>query len=302
MNNKFLNEKYFLSFVPTLFLTIFFLIPVIIMLVVAFRIPGDYGALSPIIVNNHAKLQFNLTGENFNYVFNNWLIWKLFFRSVVYSLITTIICLILGYPLALLIAKANKKIQNTLLLLIIIPFWSNFLIRIYAWMIILGPQASLTRMINRLLNFFGYDSVNLIYSSFAVILCLVYINLPFMVLPLYANLEKHDNSLVEVSRDLGATKIKSLWQITIPLSAGGIFSGSALVFIPCMGMFVVPDLVGNNCSMMIGNLIKQQFLEIMNWPMGSVSSILMTVTVSLIVALIGIIFLKKLNYANHKTI
>jgi spermidine/putrescine transport system permease protein len=155
-------------------------------------------------------------------------------------------------------------------------------------MIILGPQSGVSYLINSVLEMFGFAPFNLLYSSFAVIACLVYINLPFMVLPLYANLEKHDEALIEASRDLGATKNEAFWKITVPLSLPGIMAGSALIFIPCIGMFVVPELVGNNCSFMIGNLIKQQFLQTMNWPLGSVTSIIMTLSVLTVSLLVGI--------------
>ncbi|MFO0319129.1 MAG: ABC transporter permease, partial [Neisseriaceae bacterium] len=217
-----------------------------------------------------------------------------------YSIITTVCCLILGYPLAMLIARSSKKTRDFLLLLVIIPFWSCFLIRIYAWMIILGPQSIVNHAINYVITSLGFAPVNLLYSSFAVVICLVYINLPFMILPLYANLEKHDHSVVEASRDLGATRIQSFMQITIPLSMPGILAGSALVFIPSIGMFVVPELIGNNCSLMIGNLIKQQFLQTMNWPLGSVTSIVMTLIVLSIAGIAAILARKAggLKYAN----
>ncbi len=187
-----------------------------------------------------------------------------------------------------------------MLLLVIIPFWSSFLIRVYAWMIILGPQSGVSHAINFVVTALGFAPVDLLYSSFAVVACLVYINLPFMVLPLYANLEKHDIALIEASRDLGATKSESFWQITMPLSLPGILAGSGLVFIPCIGMFVVPELVGNNCSLMIGNLIKQQFLQTMNWPLGSVTSIIMTLSVLSVSLAVGLMFkrLGGLKYAS----
>lgn len=294
------KEKLVLSLPPIIYLTVLFLIPTLLMIFIAFRQPGDYGGVAPLVNHQNGHTSLNLTLDSFQYVFSNSFIWKLFIRSVFFSLLTTILCLIIGYPLALLIAKSNKKYRDLLLLLVIIPFWSNFLIRVYAWMMILGPNSALSKLVNYALSLFGFAPVDLLFSSFAVVICLVYINLPFMVLPLYANLEKHDNSLIEACRDLGGTNFQSFWNITIPLSLPGILAGCGLVFIPCIGMFVVPELVGNNCSMMIGNLIKQQFLQTMNWPLGSVTSIIMTLSVLAISLFVGFMASKSggLKYAS----
>lgn len=270
------------------------------MVFIAFRVPGSYGGVEPLLVHTSGHLRLNMSLESFQFALFSHFIWQLFFRSLWFSILTTVCCLILGYPLALLVAKSNKKYRDILLLLVIIPFWSCFLIRIYAWMIILGPESGVNHLINYVVQFLGYPAVNLLYSSAAVVICLVYINLPFMILPLYANLEKHDEALIEASRDLGASRFQSFCKVTIPLSLPGILAGSALVFIPSIGMFVVPELVGNNCSLMIGNLIKQQFLQTMNWPLGSVTSIVMTALVLCISLIVGVFAsrLKGMKYAN----
>lgn len=295
------QEKWVLSLPPAIYLVFLFLIPTLLMVFIAFREPGDYGGVAPLLIKDPTTGQnvINLTFDGFKYAFTNSFIWKLFFRSILFSVITTFFCLIIGYPLALLIAKSSKKYRDLLLLLVIIPFWSNFLIRVYAWMIILGPSSGLSHTVDYILGLFGYGPVDLLFSSAAVVICLVYINLPFMILPLYANLEKHDGSLIEACRDLGGTNRDAFWQVTIPLSLPGIFAGCGLVFIPCIGMFVVPELVGNTCSMMIGNLIKQQFLQTMNWPLGSVTSIVMTLSVLGISLFVGFIASKSrgLKYA-----
>ncbi len=287
LKNRFITERNLLSVPPLSYLLVFFLVPTLVMVLVAFREPGDYGGVMPLITQVGDKLHFSLTLDGFKFAFSNMLIWHLFLRSLGFSLLATVFCLLIGYPLAMLIAQSHKKYRDLLLLLVIIPFWSCFLIRVYAWMIILGPDSGVSVVVNTLLGFFGYASVELLHTQVAVLICLVYINLPFMVLPLYANLEKHDHGLIEASRDLGATHLKTFLQITLPLSLPGILAGSALVFIPCMGMFVVPELVGNTDSLMIGNLIKQQFLESMNWPVGSVTSIILTVLVLWVSALIA---------------
>jgi spermidine/putrescine transport system permease protein len=294
-------EKWILAVPPTLYLIALFFLPISLMIFIAFREPGEYGGVLDIIVkNSHGNNHLNLTFDWFLFVIHNSFIWKLFLRSIIFAIITTLICLFIGYPLALLIARSRQKYREILLLLIIIPFWSNFLIRIYAWMILLGPGSVINSFSTLITRTIGLPNVDLLYSTFAVILCLVYINLPFMILPLYANLEKHDYQLIEASRDLGATAIESFFKVTIPLSLPGIFAGCALVFIPCLGMFVIPELVGNNCSMMIGNLIKDQFLQTMHWPLGSVTSILMTMGVLAIVLLTMIIMrlIGKVKYVS----
>ena len=295
------KEKWVLSLPPVVYLVCLFLIPTLLMILIAFREPGDYGGVAPILAQNAAgQTTLNLTLDGFIYAFSNSFIWKLFFRSMWFSIITTFACLLIGYPLALLIARSKKKYRDLLLLLVIIPFWSNFLIRVYAWMIIMGPTSGLSHAVNFVLGLLGYPPVDLLFSSAAVVICLVYINLPFMILPLYANLEKHDYALLEACRDLGGTNRDAFWQVTIPLSMPGILAGCGLVFIPCIGMFVVPELVGNTCSMMIGNLIKQQFLQTMNWPLGSVTSIVMTLSVLAISLFVGVMASRSrgLKYAS----
>ena len=296
-----LKEKWVLSLPPTIYLLGLFLLPTLLMLFIAFRQPGDYGGVAPLLIkNSNGTSSLNLTLDSFHYAFTNPFIWKLFLRSMLLSITTTLLCLLIAYPLALLIAKSSKKYRDFMLLLVIIPFWSNFLIRVYAWMILLGPNSTLSNLVNYVRRILGLAPVDLLFSTAAVIICLVYINLPFMILPLYANLEKHDPALLEASRDLGASKTSSFWQITIPLSLPGILAGCGLVFIPCIGMFVIPELVGNNCSMMIGNLIKQQFLQTMNWPLGSVTAIVMTLAVLTISLIVGKLASKSngLKYAS----
>ena len=182
------------------------------------------------------------------------------------ALATTLLCILLAYPLAWLIAKSPKSRRDFLVLLVILPFASNFLVRIYAWIMILGPAG-------------------LLYTPVAVIAGLVYVHLPFMLLPLYTNLEKHDPALLEAAQDLGAGAWTRFWRVTFPLSLPGIFSGSALVFIPVLGMFAVPELLGGTGDILIGNLIKEQFLDNRDWPLGSALSILLTGCVLVLAAL-----------------
>ena len=265
--------KWLVSAPPLVYLLFFFAIPTLIMVLASFRTPGEFGGLSPLVEDG--KLDLNL--DSYVRFFTESVYAQIFVKSVWYALLTTLFCLLLAYPLAALIARSPKKYRDLLLLLVILPFWSNFLIRVYAWMIILGPNAALARAVNGVLAWFGHEPVPLLFSSFAVLVCLVYVHLPFMVLPLYANLEKHDQALLDAAQDLGASGWQRFWRITFPLSLPGVYAGAALVFIPALGIFAIPDILGGPEDSLIGNVIKQQFLETRDWPFGSVLSIVLTV-------------------------
>jgi spermidine/putrescine transport system permease protein len=258
---------------PLLYLLVFFAIPSLIMVLASFRTPGEFGGLAPLI--EEGRLDLNL--DSYARFFSEPIYAQIFLKSVWYALLTTLFCLALAYPLAALVAKSRKRYRDLLLLLVILPFWSNFLIRVYAWMIILGPNAALAKSVNGVLAWFGHEPVPLLFSSFAVLVCLVYVHLPFMVLPLYANLEKHDQALLDAAQDLGANAWQRFWRITFPLSLPGVYAGAALVFIPALGIFAIPDILGGPEDSLIGNVIKQQFLETRDWPFGSVLSIVLTV-------------------------
>jgi spermidine/putrescine transport system permease protein len=258
---------------PLAYLLLFFAIPSLIMVLASFRTPGEFGGLAPLF--EEGELDLNL--DSYARFFSESIYAQIFAKSVWYALLTTLFCLALAYPLAALIAKSERRYRDLLLLLVILPFWSNFLIRVYAWMIILGPNAALARTVNGVLAWFGHEPVPLLFSSFAVLVCLVYVHLPFMVLPLYANLEKHDQALLDAAQDLGANAWQRFWRITFPLSLPGVYAGAALVFIPALGIFAIPDILGGPEDSLIGNVIKQQFLETRDWPFGSVLSFVLTV-------------------------
>jgi len=266
--------KWLVSGPPLLYLVVFFAVPSLIMVLASFRTPGEFGGLAP-LRDADGNLDLNL--ESYARFVTEPLYWEIFLKSFWYALLTTLICLVMAYPLAVLIARSDRKYRDLLLLLVILPFWSNFLIRVYAWMIILGPNAAFARAVNATLALFGIEPVSLLFSAFAVLVCLVYVHLPFMVLPLYANLEKHDQTLLDAAQDLGANAWQRFWRITFPLSLPGVYAGSALVFIPAFGIFAIPDILGGPNDSLIGNVIKQQFLETRDWPFGSVLSIVLTV-------------------------
>jgi len=266
--------KWLVSGPPLAYLVVFFALPTLIMVLASFRTPGEFGGLAPLVGEDG---RFDLNLESYARFFTDTIYAEIFLKSVGYALLTTLLCLTLAYPLAALIARSAKQYRDVLLLLVILPFWSNFLIRVYAWMIILGPQAALARGVNGVLAALGHEPVPLLFSSFAVLVCLVYVHLPFMVLPLYANLEKHDQALLDAAQDLGANTWQRFWRITFPLSLPGVYAGAALVFIPALGIFAIPDILGGPDDSLIGNVIKQQFLETRDWPFGSVLSIVLTV-------------------------
>jgi spermidine/putrescine transport system permease protein len=265
---------------PLLFLLIFFVAPSIIMVLSSFRFPGEFGGLAPLAApEGKAGGEFGFTAEAYQFLFSDVVYAEIFLKSFGIAMAATLICLVMAYPLALLIARSEKRYRNLLVLLVVLPFASNFLIRIYAWMIILGPESGFSHFVNAILGAFGIPPVTLLFSPFAVLVGMVYVHLPFMVLPLYTNLEKHDLSLLDAAQDLGATAWQRFWRVTWPLSLPGIYSGSALVFIPVLGMFDVPDILGGTGDILIGNLIKDQFLGTRDWPFGSALSIMLTLAV-----------------------
>ena len=194
--------------------------------------------------------------------------------SVRLASLSTLVCLAVGYPFAYRIAKAAPKWRPWLLLLVIIPFWTNSLIRTYALILIIGAQG----MVNKLLLSLGLISIpiEMMYTDFAVFVGLTYTLLPFMVLPLYASIEKLDPSLVYAAKDLGAGSLRAFWHITLPLTLPGIVAGCILVFLPGLGCFYIPEILGGAKNMLLGSFIKNQFLVANNWPLGAAASFVLT--------------------------
>lgn len=248
--------RWAVSLPPTLYLLAFFLLPALIVIATSFREPGEFGGLAPVALPG---LQ-GITLESYRFFFSDTIYLEVFARSFMIAALATLICIVMAYPLAWLIARSSQKRRDLLVLLVILPFASNLLIRIYAWIMLLGP-------------------LNLLFSPLAVVLGMVYVHLPFMVLPLYVNLETHDPALLEAAQDLGAGAWTRFWRVTLPLSMPGIFAGSVLVFIPVLGMFAVPELLGGTGDLLIGNLIKEQFLDNRDWPFGAALSLLLTAAV-----------------------
>jgi len=293
--------RWLLSGVPLLFLLLFFIAPSLIIVFTSFRFPGEFGGLAPLIAPmGTVDVEHGLTLEAYQFFFSDTLYVRVFIKSLQVAVVTTLICLIMSYPLALLIARSKERLRNIMLLLVVLPFASNFLIRIYAWVIILDPESVLSYFINLILNLVGISPVTFLFSPFAVLLGMVYVHLPFMILPLYINLEKHDPILLDAAQDLGASHWKCFWYITWPLSISGVSSGIVLVFISALGMFAVPDILGGTGDILIGNLIKDQFISTRDWPFGAVLSIMLALTILLIIGL-GAYFLRRLRKRNYAT-
>jgi spermidine/putrescine transport system permease protein len=288
--------KWLVSGPPFLFLLLMFIVPGMIMVLASFRYPGEFGGLAPLVATDPDTLH-GVTLETYQFFFSDFIYTEIFLKSILMALATTLICLVMAYPLALLIARSPRRSRDLMVLLVILPFASNFLIRIYAWMIVLGPQSALNQLVNGTLHLFGAGPVQLLFSPFAVLIAMVYAHLPFMVLPLYTNLVKHDPTLLDAAQDLGANAWQRFWRVTFPLSLPGVFSGSALVFIPALGVFVIPEILGGTGDMLIGNLIKEQFLSTRDWPFGSTLSIMLTIAVLLIAWLTAKLGTRRGHYA-----
>lgn len=260
-----LKNLLILLFPATIWLLLFFVIPLIIVLIYSFLERGTYGGV---------VWQFNL--GNYQRL-TQGIYWSIFWRSLLMAFITTIICLLISYPLAFFIATRRPPWRNILLMLVIIPFWTNFLVRTYAWIILLRTEGVFNTILQNL--HLTNEPLTLLFTPFAVTVGLVYGYLPFMILPLYTTIERFDFSLLEAAQDLGANDLRTFLRVIIPLTMRGIIAGCLLVFIPAFGAFITPDILGGAKTMMVGNLIQNQFIEARNWPFGSALSILLMVIV-----------------------
>lgn len=243
---------------PAVALIVLFGVPLLLVLAVSFASRGTYGGI-----------EWAMTLGNYSSIADP-LYLHIFWRSLWLAVVTTVLCLVMGFPLAYVMARTPKRWQGLLLLLVIIPFWTNFLVRTYAWMFILRTEG----LLNQALMALGLtgEPLNLLFTDTAVLIGLVYGYLPFMILPLYATLERLDRSLVEAAWDLYAKPWQVFTRVILPLSKPGVIAGCVLVFIPSLGAYVTPDLLGGARTMMIGNLIQHQYLGVRDWPFGSALS------------------------------
>lgn len=208
---------------------------------------------------------------------------KVFIRSLWLALVSTLLCILVGYPTAYIISKVKASKQGILILLFILPMWMNFLLRTYAWMAILGKNG----IINTLLNSLGFGHINILYTDAAVLLGMVYNFLPFMVLPIYTILSKMDKDLINAARDLGANGFQVFTKVIFPLSLPGVASGITMVFMPAVSTFVISKLLGGGKIMLVGNLIEQQFMTVGDWNFGSAVSIFMMILILISMALMN---------------
>jgi putrescine transport system permease protein len=259
--------------IPLFWLLLFFLVPFIIVFKISFsEVRLAMPPYAPLFQWLNGMPVPKLHLNNYAFLFTE----PLYISSYLYSLkvaaVSTLCCLLIGYPMAYAIAHASPTWRNVLLMMIVLPFWTSFLLRVYAWIGLLKNNG----VINNILLYFGliHQPLPLLQTDFAVYIGIVYSYLPFMILPLYANLEKHDNTLLEAAADLGAHPVTAFLRITLPQSVAGIVAGSLLVFIPAVGEYVVPSLLGRTDQLMIGRILSDEFFENRDWPVASAVAIL----------------------------
>ena len=272
--------KRFVIGVPYLWLIVFFLLPFLILLYISFVDMGnDINPFKPIWDTQTGLLK--LKYENYGSIFRSsdggalfqTLYIEAYLRSLWYALCTAVLCLVVGYPFAYFLARSPASVRPALLMMVMLPFWTSFLLRVYAWKGILADQG----VLNRALMALGFtaEPIQLLYTDVSMLVGMTYVYLPFMVLPLYANLVKMDFRLLEAAHDLGASPFKAFWLVTVPLSRAGIIAGFMLVFIPCVGEFVIPSLLGGPENIMIGRVVWDEMFTSNNWPRASALAVVM---------------------------
>ena len=275
------NWKKLVIFIPFVWLLVFFLAPFFIVLKISVAEALIASPpFSPLFDwANDGVMQIKVIFDNYTYLWEDELYLQTYLSSLKISTISTILCLLIGYPIAYAIVTSSQTVKYILLLLVILPFWTSFLLRVYAWMGILADQG----LLNDFLIWIGLidQPIRLLYSEFAVYLGIVYTYLPFMILPLYANMEKLDLTLNEAAADLGARPLKTFITVTLPLTIPGIIAGSLLVFIPATGEYVIPDLLGGGNVQMIGRLLYNEFNLNHDWPVASAVGIVLLVVLVL---------------------
>lgn len=260
-----------LSYPYSVWMAIFIVVPLFLVLLYSFT-DGD--------IHNLADLRFSF--ESYKRVLEPIYL-KVIMNSFVLAAVSTLFCLVLGYPVALIVARANPKVRGMLVMFLIVPMWMNFLLRTYAWMSILSPNGFL----NRVLELVGLPRLEIMPGRTAVLLGMIYNFLPFMVLPIYTVLSKIDKNVIEAADDLGANKIKTFLRVILPLSIPGVVSGITMVFLPAVSTFVISGLLGGGKTPLIGDLIEQQFMWEGNWHFGSSLSIILMVMILLSMAIMS---------------
>lgn len=266
--------------VPYVWLVVFFMLPFLILLYISFVDMGnDISPFKPIWDSQTGLLK--LKYENYYSIFQSsdggglfqTIYIEAYMRSIWYALCTAVLCLVMGYPFSYFIARSAPSLRPALLMMVMLPFWTSFLLRVYAWKGILADQGVLNQMLLAL----GLitEPMQMLYTDVSMLVGMTYVYLPFMVLPLYANLVKMDIRLLEAAYDLGASPFKAFWLVTVPLSKAGIIAGFMLVFIPCVGEFVIPSLLGGPENIMIGRVVWDEMFTSNNWPRASALAVVM---------------------------
>ena len=284
MNELFSGRRAVIA-APYLFLLVFFLLPFLIVGKISVS-EMDGLAFKDLFSFNDGALAINVRFGNYIALTQDALYFNTYLASLRYALATTVLCLLIGYPFAYFMARARATLQPALLMLVMLPFWTSFLLRVYAWRGLLTEGGWVAEVITRsgidqALLSLGLISAQgqLMHTPFSLVLGMTYTYLPFMILPLYGNLSKLDLRLLEAAADLGATPWEAFWNITVPLSKAGIIAGAMLVFIPCVGEYVIPELLGGPETLMIGRVLWDEFFSNNDWPMASSVAVVMVLLI-----------------------
>lgn len=283
------SEKYqhrLVVSVPMLWFLVFLVVPFLFVLAISFTVPADgTPPFSRIFQYSDKAVYIALHLSNYTQALYSKLTYIALFDSIKVAFITTFLCILIGYPMAFALSQMKTKAQQFFLILIIIPYWTSFLLRTYAWVTLFGNH-----QLNAFLMELGLPSMALLYNNFSMYLGMVYCYLPFFVLPLYATLVKLDPILSNAAADLGAKPVKIFFKITVPLSMPGLIAGSLLVFIPAIGEVVVPQIMGGMDSVMIGNVIWEQFFTANNWGASAATSIIL-----LVILIIPVLWIQRIQ-------
>jgi putrescine transport system permease protein len=268
--------------VPLTFLLIFFLLPFLVVFKISVS-EMDNVVFKDLFVWADGVLQLRLKLGNYLFIALDDLYFQTYLSSLKFAAVTTLVCLVIAYPFAYFMARSPADKRPALLMLVMLPFWTSFLLRVYAWKMLLADSG----VFNNVAMAMGLlsEPVKMMNTPFSLVLGMVYTYVPFMILPLYANLVKMDLSLLEAALDLGATPWQAFWRITVPLSKSGIIAGSMLVFIPCVGEFVIPELLGGPQTLMIGRVLWDEFFSNNDWPMAATVAVAMVLLIIVPLAL-----------------
>lgn len=262
------NKKSLAAYPYIIWSAIFIIVPLLMILFFSLTIDTDTG------------YQFSL--ENFQRLMHP-LYFKIFGRSLLLAVLSTVVCLLIGYPVAYIVSKMPEHKRNLVIMLFILPMWMNFLLRTYAWLPILGKNG----IINNFLGIFGIEPIQFLYTNGAIMLGMIYNFLPFMILPIYTVLSKIDTNLINAASDLGANKKQIFTKVIFPLSIPGVISGITMVFMPAVSTFVIPRLLGGGKDMLIGNVIEQQFTTLSDWHFGSALAIILMILILISMAVMS---------------